>query len=82
MKTEKPLSSMQLKFLQFSVGRTVYGFNGNANPALPVKGAVAKTLINSLRRRGFINKEGIITVAGRTALEGQRVTAETLSPPF
>lgn len=62
------LSPMQIKFLNFAVHDTVYGFNGHANSRLPCRGAVAKTINDSLRKRGLINNDGLITQTGRLAL--------------
>lgn len=64
----KKLSPMQVQFLLFSVNHTVYGFNGSPNPGLPCKGAVAKTINDSLRKRALINGDGMITPLGRATL--------------
>ena len=65
------LSPMQVKFLMFATKNTVYGFNGAPNPGLPCKGAVAKTVVDSLRRRGLVNGDGMITPVGRTRLNAE-----------
>jgi hypothetical protein len=67
------LSSMQVRFLRFAVERSIYGgFNNGLNSDLPAKGAVARTVADSLRRRGLITPEGRLTGEGRLALEENR----------
>ena len=63
------LSNMQVKFLRFASNTTVYGFNNAPHRSLPVKGAVAATIIRSLRTRGLINTDGVITPEGRKVLQ-------------
>lgn len=40
---------------------------------LPIKGAVASTLIRSLQHRGLVDLYGVITVAGRELLSAETV---------
>lgn len=62
------LSKSQITFLRHAQTTTVYGFNGSVHPKLPMRGAVANTIIKSLHARGLIDQSGMITVKGRGAL--------------
>lgn len=64
---KEPLSPKQVMFLTFSVTKPLY--NGDKpNPTLPVKGAAAKSIADSLVRRGYVAETGFITPLGHEAL--------------
>ena len=69
------LSPMQIRFLTFSVAKSIYGFNG-LHPSLPCKGAVATTVANSLVKRAYIGHDGRITPLGRRMLSEQTAAVE------
>lgn len=75
------LTKAQIVVLRHAQEKTVYGFNNSPHKELPYRGAPARKIINVLRRKGFLNNDGRITLAGKGALLiSPEATSEVIEP--
>lgn len=71
----KALTEPQILFLEFAAVTPIFTMKNGLreyHSALPLKGAVATSVLNALMKRGYVNYEGTITATGRRALVGLR----------